>query len=147
MIALTQEKREKLIAYNKQKLKGLKHSVKQTAFESVKKELGLEIQSTEVALASLKADVAGHIFHDGTQFYHHPSSTMDMAKAQGENAIALYTVPPVPEIKFPSRELIKEVFLANGFKEKVQIDGTSDLNTYVYDAALALIERLNGLGE
>lgn len=38
-----------------------------------------------------------------------------------------------------TREQIKAVFLANGFKEKDQGEGRMDLNPYVYDAARALL--------
>lgn len=38
-----------------------------------------------------------------------------------------------------SREQIKTVFLANGFKVKPQADGQPDLNPYVYEAAQALL--------
>jgi len=34
---------------------------------------------------------------------------------------------------------IKEIFLANGFKEKDQGNGVVDLNPYVYTAARALL--------
>ena len=155
MIALTQEKREELIAHNTEKLRGLKQSVEQTAFESVKEELELEIQSTEVTLASLTAENIGwglrrtdvdKVYGSWLTSSPRQQSYLDYQPHAYEN-VPLYAAPPVPEIKLPSAELIKEVFLANGFKEKVQIDGRSDLNTYVYDAALALIERLNGLGE
>lgn len=39
-----------------------------------------------------------------------------------------------------SKTDIRSICLANGFKVKVQGDGTQDLNPYVYDAAHALIE-------
>jgi len=99
MIALTQEKREKLIAYNKQRLKGLKHSVQQTAFESVREELELEIKSTEVTLASLTADAVGsfHIYEqkvDATTDY-----VRDGEWPIDEGELLVYAAPPVPEIK------------------------------------------------
>lgn len=37
------------------------------------------------------------------------------------------------------KEKIRELALANGFKLKLQADGTMDLNPYVYDFAEALI--------
>lgn len=43
-----------------------------------------------------------------------------------------------------SKARIKAIFLANGFKEKAQADGSTDLNTYVYDAALALLAADQG---
>ncbi|WP_241647012.1 hypothetical protein [Rosenbergiella metrosideri] len=39
-----------------------------------------------------------------------------------------------------TNEQIKQIFLANGFTEKPQAGGHTDLNPYVYDAARALIE-------
>lgn len=38
-----------------------------------------------------------------------------------------------------TREQIKAIYLANGFKEKDQGEGRMDLNPYVYDAARALL--------
>lgn len=38
--------------------------------------------------------------------------------------------------------MIKAIFLANGFKEKTQEDGTVDLNPYVYDAVEALLKSV-----
>lgn len=111
MIALTKEKREKLI-------KGIKGYlyVCEDDFDRI---------VYEVALASLMAEPVN------------PADCFD----------TVYLYPPVAEIKLPSAGLIKEVFLANGFKEKTQPDGNVDLNPYVYDAAIALIKRLNGLGD
>lgn len=40
-----------------------------------------------------------------------------------------------------TRDHIKAVFLANGFKEKPQADGQLDLNPYVYTAAEALLGK------
>lgn len=44
-----------------------------------------------------------------------------------------------------SADDIKRIFLENGFKEKTQPDGSIDLNPYVYDAALALLEFAAGI--
>lgn len=44
-----------------------------------------------------------------------------------------------------NKQDIKALFLANGFKEKQQPDGSLDLNPYVYDAAQALIARVTDL--
>lgn len=41
-----------------------------------------------------------------------------------------------------NRQDIKALFLANGFAEKPQPDGSTDLNPYVYAAAEALIARV-----
>lgn len=42
----------------------------------------------------------------------------------------------------PSKALIKEVMLKNGYKEKEQPDGSVDLNPYVYDAVYDLLEKI-----
>lgn len=39
---------------------------------------------------------------------------------------------------------IKAIMLANGYKEKLQADGTTDLNPYVYSAARTLLQLQNG---
>lgn len=39
------------------------------------------------------------------------------------------------------KETIKAIFLEHGFKCKSQLDGSDDLNPYVYTAATALLER------
>lgn len=45
------------------------------------------------------------------------------------------------------KDRIKAIFLANGFKEKPQADGSTDLNPYVYDAAKALADAvMHGTG-
>lgn len=41
-----------------------------------------------------------------------------------------------------NKQDIKALFLAHGYKEKPQPDGTIDLNPYVYEAAEALIRRV-----
>lgn len=41
------------------------------------------------------------------------------------------------------KDQIKAIFLANGFKEKLQADGSTDLNPYVYDAAQAFADAIN----
>ena len=41
-----------------------------------------------------------------------------------------------------NKQDIKALFLANGFKEKQQPDGSTDLNPYVYEAAKALLARM-----
>lgn len=48
---------------------------------------------------------------------------------------------PSPRItEHDARDAIKEIFLANGFTIK---DGQTDLKPYVYDAAFALLDKLN----
>lgn len=39
-----------------------------------------------------------------------------------------------------TNEQIKQIFLANGFTEKPQAGGYTDLNPYVYEATRALLE-------
>ncbi|WP_241576606.1 hypothetical protein [Rosenbergiella collisarenosi] len=41
-----------------------------------------------------------------------------------------------------TNEQIKQLFLAYGFKEKLQAGGDTDLNPYVYEAARALIAEV-----
>lgn len=41
-----------------------------------------------------------------------------------------------------NKQDIKALFLAHGYKEKQQPDGSMDLNPYVYEAAQALIARV-----
>jgi len=41
-----------------------------------------------------------------------------------------------------NRRDIKALYLAHGYKEKQQPDGSMDLNPYVYEAAQALIARV-----
>lgn len=40
-----------------------------------------------------------------------------------------------------TNEQIKQILLANGFKEKEQPDGSFDLNPYVYTAVRAVLEQ------
>ncbi|PLR29227.1 hypothetical protein CYR55_22910 [Chimaeribacter californicus] len=40
-----------------------------------------------------------------------------------------------------NKQEIKAIFLAHGFQERLQADGSMDLNPYVYEAAEALLER------
>lgn len=154
MIALTQGQREKLIAHNSEKLKGLKDAVKQTAFESVREDLEFEIQSTEIALASLAAQSVAWVFDDDLQ---------DLKKGYIGNLAAnnieppidipihrLYTAPPVPEIKFPEKLNVGEIYYE--LTEKYGIDVSLDqlergLAEEVYSVAVNNFKRLNGLGE
>ncbi|WP_241624480.1 hypothetical protein [Rosenbergiella epipactidis] len=133
MIALTQEKREELANYARARL----------ASHVVHGGCSDEEDIFKIALASLTTAAVLHAVDSDVEDKIYTA----LCNEHEVGAYPLFTSPPVPEIKFPSAELIKEVFLANGFKEKVQIDGRSDLNSYVYEAALELIERLNGLGE
>ncbi|WP_241583349.1 hypothetical protein [Rosenbergiella epipactidis] len=139
MIALTQEKREELIAYNSKKLKGLKHSVKQTAFESVRQELELEIEieSMELTLASLTAEPIAHADSKAilkmtkrhTRFF---TSFPERSEAK---RVGLFIAPPVPEIKLP--ETIPSM----------DQDSEHDTgHTDGWNECLAEIKRLNGLG-
>ncbi len=43
-----------------------------------------------------------------------------------------------------TNEDIKAILIANGYKEKLQPDGTTDLNPYVYSAARTLLQLQNG---
>jgi len=134
MIALTQGQREKLIAHNSEKLKGLKDAVKQTAFESVREELEFEIQSTEVALSALTATPEHHIFKHplGKLFY----SLVDESCKGHDDVYPVYAAPPVPEIKLP--ELMDYADPHTQYCEAI-VDG--------YNRCLAEIKHLNGLGE
>lgn len=44
-----------------------------------------------------------------------------------------------------NKQDIKALYLAHGFKEKRQPDGSMDLNPYVYEAAQALIARVTAI--
>lgn len=105
MIALTQEKREELIFRNSEKLKTLKDAVKQTAYESLREKLEFEIESTEILLASLKAEPIGKF----NSFYFQdemPMFSISEAKSYGImiGVDYAYASPPVPEVKFPDRD-------------------------------------------
>lgn len=41
--------------------------------------------------------------------------------------------------KTATKDEIRSIFVANGFKTRVQDDGSTDLNPYVFDAAVALL--------
>ena len=45
-----------------------------------------------------------------------------------------------------SKNEIRNIFVRNGFKTRIQDGGKTDLNPYVYDAAYALIEELHRTG-
>jgi len=147
MIALTQEKREELIAHNTEKLKGLKQCVKQTAFESLKEELGLEIQSTEVTLASLTAEPSFTVLSDSSG---EDQYTFGVNKCTKDGSYELYTAPPVPEIKLPEKLNAGEIHyeLAEKYGLDVSIDQLErGLAEEVYSVAVNNFERLNGLGD
>ena len=158
MIALTQEKREELKAFLSDSIEN------RCTVYTLAKQRELEALRDQIALASLTArdfgygisEPDGSIYLSECCIDEYGSTVTDEVTALnngvtdlegGYKVVQLFTAPPVPEIKLPSAELIKEVFIANGFKEKTQADGSVDLNPYVYDAARALIKRLNGLGE
>ena len=60
MEAYTEEQRNELIAFNKEKLAGLKFAVKQHALKSVREELQKELATTEIALVALEAKPVGY---------------------------------------------------------------------------------------
>lgn len=60
MQAYTEEQRNELIAFNKEKLAGLKFAVKQHALKSVRDELQKELATTEIALVALEAKPVGY---------------------------------------------------------------------------------------
>ena len=60
MQAYTEEQRNELIAFNKEKLAGLKFAVKQHALKSVRGELQKELATTEIALVALEAKPVGY---------------------------------------------------------------------------------------
>ncbi|MBT0729556.1 hypothetical protein [Rosenbergiella nectarea] len=154
MIALTQEKREELVSSLTIYIRTTETAIK-AGLATEEDLFNLEVR--KIALASLIAEpvMVNEDFHDAASGiidgrFHRCGRSVTLEKVgiyEQEKMHPVYLSPPVPEIKLPSAELIKEVFLANGFKEKVQIDGSNDLNMYVYDAVLALFERLNGWGE
>lgn len=146
MIALTQEKREELIAHNTEKLKGLKQSVEQTAFESVKEELELEIQSTEVTLASLTAENIGwglrrtdvdKVYGSWLTSSPRQQSYLDYQPHAYEN-VPLYAAPPVPEIKLSLLQP-RDLEALIGFNETCE-DGEG------YDLSKDKMDRLVELG-
>ena len=158
MISLTQEKREELIAHNTEKLKGLKQWVKQTAFESVSEELELDIQSTEIALASLTANVFAHgisasdgkvyldetccIDYDGQWVSDEVTALNDGVTdlEGGYRVVPLFTAPPVPEIKIVDK---KDRMNPAHCTAEIYLQGKSD----GWNDCLAEIKRLNGLGD
>ena len=60
MQAYTEEQRKALIAFNKEKLAGLKFAVKQHVLKSVREELQKELATTEIALVALEAKPVGY---------------------------------------------------------------------------------------
>jgi len=152
MIALTQEKREELIDHNSQKLKSLKYNIKEATIPLLRKHLEIEIQSTEVALASLTAAPEHYIFKHpfAKSFY----SLVDESCKGYDEVYPVYAAPPVPEINTFSEltELLnaivsfQEVTAKDRWNESGKWDDANDKLSAAAIKAEPVIKRLNGLG-
>ncbi len=81
MMQFTEEQRAALIEFTRQRIEALRFSIKQYAFESIRKPLQSELAVAEIALAALTAEVHSYTFEDDPQ--------------------PLYTTPPTAEPAVP----------------------------------------------
>lgn len=144
MIALTQEKREELIKECEFDIKCLKDRVhrKYAANNPLhKKHLENALMRQELALESLTSPVLGYIHKHIWSSYKQAVCSGDEfgleAYAGAENHFAVYSAPPVPEIKLPG---ISELVEQQGCLPAVR-------DVAIWDFAISETKRLNGLGE
>jgi len=124
MIALTQEKREELASYARERI----------ASHVIHGGCSDEEEIFKIALASLTLEAKQWVIHalGGDQFTTDGDYVANAEGMHGLRATPLFTVPPVPEIKLPDRELIPDWVLSNN----------DALDWYGSE-----IKRLNELGE
>lgn len=127
------EQKAALISFNEEKLAGLKFSLKQSAFESVKEIITKEIASTEIALASLTTKAAG-VVNGWEQMQGEPLMYKVLPYVALRYGDLIFTAPPVPvmkAVKCPTfddyqphiaREL-REAFKAAVREAGIQIEG------------------------
>lgn len=99
MQAYTEEQRKALIEFTKQRIEALRFSIKQHAFESIRKPLQSELAVAEIAMAALTARPVGTIRIEMDWNTHRNVATLDMrddlVAADMRTGDKLYTAPPV----------------------------------------------------
>ena len=111
MQVFTEEQRKALIAFNEEKLKGLKFAVKQHALKSARAELQNEITSTEIALAALTAEPGLFEWRFKDAECHMPSPWTALGMDRLEQCQASFgdmveyrfwcAAPPAPALRLP----------------------------------------------
>ena len=145
MIALTQEKREELIKYAKERL----------ASHVIHGGCSDEEDIFKIALASLTAEPVAYadskailkMINGQTRFF---TSFPEISETK---TVGLFIDPPVPEVKLPTEQDLEDLFMTSGEHEcqsREEWDLERERRLFSINACKLTIEeikRLNGLGE
>jgi len=117
MMQFTEEQRKALIEFTKQRIEALRFSIKQHAFESIRKPLQSELAVAEIAMAALTARPVGwtdaeelrDVQRSGCGYIF--SANPVTPDADERRVLMLYTTPPLAAPAVPDEALIDKVCL------------------------------------